>query len=94
MRSNPRPVENGRELRWRWWLMRVNLERQSYVFVEDVERFDWATLFADAGAQTCGGDFIVWDAEEKKPAYDTRKTRCKWEDDRPTVRDLDKTPAT
>lgn len=74
--------------------MRVDTERRRYRFVEDVERYDWACLFADVAVQICGGDFIVWDAEEKRPLYDSRKMRAKFTEERQTVRDVEKPPAT
>lgn len=74
MRTNPRPIENGREQRWRWWLMRVDEEKCVYRFVEDYERYDFACLMADAAVVVCGGHFIVFDSIERKPApYDSRK---------------------
>lgn len=81
MIERPRPVDGHRELRWRWWLMRVDLERQCYRFVHDIERYDAACLFADVAVRMLGGDFVVWDAEEKRPLYDSRKMRGKFTDD-------------
>lgn len=97
--ARPRPVIDGKEQRWRWWLMRVDLERQCYKFFHDVERYDEACLFADVAVRMgIGGDWIVWDGEKREPtAYDTRKLRAagKFDDtsERPTVRDVSKTNA-
>lgn len=90
MPPRDRPIIDGREQRWRWWLMRVDLERQAYRFVHDIERYDEACLYADVAVRICGGDFIVWDSVETRPLYDSRKLAAKFADERPTTRDVRK----
>jgi hypothetical protein len=79
-----RPIIDGKEQRWRWWLMRVDPVRCVYRFVQDVERYDTACLFADGAVRAAEGDFIVWDSHEKRPTpYDSRKLRAKFKKENP-----------
>lgn len=77
--GDARPVVQGREQRWRWWIMRVNPERRCYVFIHDVERYAWACLWADTAVSMLGGDVVVWDAHESKVLYDSRRMPGKYD---------------
>lgn len=77
--GNTRRIAQGREQRWRWWIMRVDTDARRYRFVHDVERYAWACLWADTAVSMLGGDFIVWDAHESRPLYDSRLMPGKYE---------------
>lgn len=78
----PRPIVDRHEQRWRWWVMRVDTIKQAYRYIADVERYDWACLWADTAVVQLGGDFIVWDSHERRALYDSRAMPGKWDPDR------------
>lgn len=72
-----RPLVDGREQRWQWWIMRIDVERRCYVFFHDVERFTEAVLFVDVAITMVESDFVVWCTRERKVVHDSRDVRRK-----------------
>lgn len=78
MRS--RPLVDGREVRWQWWIMRIDEDRRRYVFFHDVERFSEAVLFVDVAIDMgIRSDFVVWSSREGRVVHDSREVRRKLE---------------
>lgn len=76
--SHARPVVDGREVRWQWWIMRVDFDRQVYVFFHDVDRFTEAVLFIDVAIDMgIESEFVVWSSRESKVVHDSRDVRRK-----------------
>lgn len=74
-----RPIVDGREQRWQWWIMRIDLERQVFVYFHDVERFSEAVLFVDVAISMVTSDFVVWCTRERRVVHDSRDVRRKLE---------------
>lgn len=74
-----RPVVDGREQRWQWWIMTVDEARRRYVYFHDVERFSEAVLFVDVAISMVRSDFVVWCSREGRVVHDSREVRRKLE---------------
>jgi hypothetical protein len=51
----------------------VDVERRTYRRAAEASRYHDACLTADAARDLYGGDWIVWDRDEERVLYDSRK---------------------
>lgn len=57
----------------------VDVERRVYSRVDDHPQYAVACLAADAWVRATGADFVVWDRDERRALYDSRKMRAKFQ---------------